>query len=258
MVRNTVMLVGVLLASITLAGCSSEVSTGIQPAFETPTFQAVDDQGEIVAEGEQLPAGYALVQAQQPVENIGIDEQIQVGWFVEGDPFHQFRTTVRDLAGGDSAEGDTFSGEITLSIDLPGGMPPADYTFLIRHAGETVTHTNFTLGDGQGLGPLFFAEAFQGGEFVNLGTSFPNGTTQVQGFIRAIEVPANATVIETWYLDGQVAYEDNSTVAEAGATGGMGLLRFGISSQSALPDGDYRLEIRLDGELAREGTFTIG
>jgi S1-C subfamily serine protease len=105
------------------------------------------------------------------------------------------------------------------------------------------------------IGALTFAEDLdKNNKPIKPGTSFKTGLKAVSAIFAFTNMKNSLNWAPIWYLDGE-AVINKSYKWDAGASGTQART---LSSKSSLPDGAYRLEIVVEGNVLQKGSFTIG
>lgn len=106
------------------------------------------------------------------------------------------------------------------------------------------------------FGPVTFGTEVEGGKLTGQGTKFDSGIQQVIGVFAFQNMRNGMKWGVVWKYNGQVAIDQkNDGVWNAGVKGTNGV---SISLDEGLPDGDYGLELYVNGKVVQTGAFTIG
>ncbi len=109
---------------------------------------------------------------------------------------------------------------------------------------------------GDQIGPITFGTEIEGNQLEGVGTQFDSGTEQVIGVFAYQNMRNGTSWGPVWKYNGQVAIDQRSDgVWDSGTEGTNGV---SISLDGGLPDGDYELDLYVNGSVAQTGTFTIG
>lgn len=115
---------------------------------------------------------------------------------------------------------------------------------VIGEAPETKTGT---------FGPITFAEGITDDDKpVKPGTSF-TGIKEVYAFFDVTDVPNGTTWSRQWYLDGELIVDKSAVWNE----GDLASTWLSLSSRKALPLGQYRLDLLIEGEVVQSGEFEV-
>lgn len=137
--------------------------------------------------------------------------------------------------------------ELTLSLE---GVPLRSGRIVVGDAELPTEEPTFTT-------PRFASQVTEDNKPVDLheaGEPFPSGTTALYGFFDYSGMQDGMTWSRHWYLDGEIVTERELTW-QFGASGSLWV---SIYSEEALPDGEYRLELRIEGETVAEAETRIG
>lgn len=106
------------------------------------------------------------------------------------------------------------------------------------------------------FGAITFGTEIEGGSLVGQGTEFDTGTRQVIGIFAFKNMRNGMKWGAVWKYNGQVAIDQRDDgVWNKGATGTNGVA---IGLEEGLPDGEYELELYVNGSAVQSGAFTIG
>lgn len=155
-------------------------------------------------------------------------------------------------------EGDRGATWIGLSSDTP--LEPGDYRLEIYVADVLMATSNFAVAGTQGqraIGPITFAAGKDAqGKPLNPGTTFESGLTELRYFVDYIGMQDGMAYEAKWIFNG----EELLTVDLAWDEGESGTFTDNIYRKSGDPlwDGEYKLEIYVEGQLVQEATAIIG
>ena len=135
------------------------------------------------------------------------------------------------------------------------------YTLELRYDDVLLACGSFALGQGTGtstatakIGPLTFSSGQENDQPVDEGTQFASGTEEIFAFFDYSGMTDGAELRQVWTIDGEDGL-DTTDGWNAGATGSYWI---SINSSDGLPDGEYELELYVDGKVAQTGQFSIG
>lgn len=106
------------------------------------------------------------------------------------------------------------------------------------------------------FGPVTFGTNIEGGTLEGQGTTFDSGTKQVIGVFAFQNMRNGMKWGAVWKYNGQVAidqHDDSTWTAGVKGTNGVS-----VSLDDGLPDGDYELDLFINGTQVQSGAFTIG
>ena len=221
-----------------------------QPAFGSITFSAGEDEGCL------LQAGIGEIQAVASYTNMTSSTKWSYVWYHE----------LERMAGGDGKPVSGSSGVTTFSLTNKQGFDVGTYR-LELYIGDRLAGTSDVLLAGEtepggttGAGPLgpitFGSETDSNGNLLDPGTSFPSGTLKLYGEMDYQGMQDGWEVGRRWSIDGDVVV-DAVEAWDAGESGEG--YHFWINSRSgSLPDGEYKLDLLVEGQLAQSGSATIG
>ena len=207
-------------------------------------------------EGNLLPAGIDEIEAVFDYANVNAQTQWSYTWFLDGE----------EVAGDNGPAFTKSAGQFSLSLTADEGFPAGDYRLELYIAGKLAAASNLSLaggGSGAGgegpIGPITFAEGADRNDKPvkphKAGEAFASGTGEIFGFFDWQGMQDGWPWVSRWYIDGELVIESPGTWA-AGASGTGYWLQ--IYSDSGLPDGEYTLEIAVQGQVVQGGSAVIG
>ncbi|NPV07106.1 MAG: trypsin-like serine protease [Anaerolineae bacterium] len=214
-----------------------------EPAFFDIMFEANGHTGYV------LPAGGQDVRASFTYEGVSTGQEWSYVWYRDRERI--------EGASGEPLPGASGVGSVTLS--QAGGLEPGTYR-LELYLGETLAATSDFLAGGtveqdSFFGPVTFAQGVdRRGDPVNPGTSFPYGIAELYAFFDYERMQDGWYWSRQWSLDGEplTSMDDTWAFGESGQA-----FWVAISSDDALPAGQYRLELSVLGRTVREATCSI-
>jgi len=217
------------------------------PEEARPTFSNLlfSGGGE---EGYALPAWIQEVTASFDYANMAPDIPWTYVWYREG----------KRLASGqgEPAEGD---GQGALLLTSSQGLSAGTYRLELYVEDRLAATADFTLraGGGPPFGPITFAEGVdRQGNPVNPGTIFERGLSELYAFFDWQGMQDGWTWTRRWSLDGEVVAEGEDAW-EGGESGEDFWVKI-YTRRGSLPEGEYQLDLLVEGELVRSGTCEIG
>jgi len=152
------------------------------------------------------------------------------------------------------------SGSAWVSISAEEPLDPGTYRLELFVEGALVAASSFTVAGTQSqeaIGPITFASGVDAqGNPVDPGTIFSTGLAELHFFCTYAGMQDGMGFDEKWILNGEelVTFE---MVWEEGANG---TFHDSINRDSGkpLPDGEYTLELYIEGQLVQQGTAAIG
>jgi hypothetical protein len=109
------------------------------------------------------------------------------------------------------------------------------------------------------IGDIIFAPNLQNERPVGAAKRFGQGTKRVYAFFPFRDMRPDDKVEAVWFKDGEEVYTHKTTLTEVlgGNIKPNGNLWFWLSWTNSAPPGSYRVEIRVNGQPARTGTFEV-
>lgn len=155
------------------------------------------------------------------------------------------------------------AGTYVIELSISGGLEPGAYRLELYIDDRLAATSNFWVtggGNGRDLGayfePIVFAEGMdRRGEPLAPADSFAPGLEELHAFSNFSGMDDGLDVVVNWYLDGQMIVE----WPYVWAAGPDGIWHDFLYSQSGtLPEGEYGLELTVEGQLLQRGSTTIG
>jgi len=221
-----------------------------QPAFSDVAFAGGGEEGCL------LPAGIGEIEAAANYSNMSSLTDWSYIWYHE----------LEEVAGGDGNPLSDSSGVATFSLTNKQGFDVGTYR-LELYIGDRLAGTSDVLlagetetGGESGAGPLsaitFGAGADSRGNLVDPGTTFPSDLEELYAAVDYQGMQDGWKLGTRWSIDGDVVV-DSVDAWDAGESGEN--YHFWINSRSgSLPDGEYKLDLLVEGQLAQSGVATIG
>jgi S1-C subfamily serine protease len=224
-----------------------------RPSFSNVAFSGDGQRGYF------LPAGVQKVKATVDYANMTARTPWRYVWFFEG----------REVYSEDGPAFSKDSGQLTLSLTSKKGFPPGRVRLQLFVAGKlAATADALVSGERQSgggksqtkgdlFGPITFgSELDRDKEIADPGTSFQSGIDALYAQFPYQGMRDGWEWTRRWSLDGRVVI-DKSEAWEGGEQG----KRFSLwitNGKNALPDGHYKLELFVQGQLVQSGEAQIG
>ena len=231
-------------------------SISIGGAVTGPTFTNLVFSEGVTSDGQPtnptylLPSGITEVYAFFDYENMRDGIDFSRVWYYEGE----------QVATGSDMWSLGASGSAWVYISAEGPLDPGAYRLELFVEGTLVAASDFTVAGTQAqeaIGPITFASGVDAqGSPVNPGTTFPTGLLELHFFCTYAGMQNGMNFETKWLLNGEelVAF---SQVWEAGSEGTYHDYIHRTSGEP-LPDGQYTLEVYVEGQLTQSSTATVG
>jgi len=225
-----------------------------QPAFRNITFAS---EGQT---GFMLPAGITEVKATIQYANMSPTTRWSYIWYFEG----------KKVAGNAGKPFSRTSGNAKLTLSAKKGFPPGALRLEV-YIGNDLAATSDLLISGQskpkgggqgensgsGFGPITFGSKLDSKkEIADPGTSFASGIDTLYASFAYQGMKDGWTWTRRWSIDGEVVI-DTSQAWGSGESGKDYTLWI-ANQEGPLPDGEYKLELLVQGQLVQSGTAQIG
>jgi len=159
----------------------------------------------------------------------------------------------------DEAWDEDRSGTYTLELNSKQGLEAGAYRLNLYIEGELAAMSNFWITGGEGgasFEPITFAEGISpSGEPVGAARSFSSGLDELHAFSAYEGLEDGLDFAVKWYIDGQNVIDD-PVKWDGGESGSWHYYLY--SSSGALPDGEYDLELLVEGQVLQTGSTTVG
>lgn len=150
------------------------------------------------------------------------------------------------------------NGRDWVNVVSEGGLPDGVYRLELRYDKKLLACGSMAVGKGGAASPVFSSITFAAGQRndqpVNPGTRFPSGTREIYAFFDYQGMADGVSWRQVWYVDGEVGL-DSEDVWDGGEAGNYWI---SVNAKNGLPDGNYLLELYVEGELVQTGEFAIG
>ena len=152
------------------------------------------------------------------------------------------------------------SGSAWISVGADEPLDPGTYRLELLVEEMLVAAANFTVAgtqDEQAIGPITFASGVDtAGSPVNPGTSFPAGLMELYFFCDYAGMRDGMNLDEEWILNGEELVTF-SAVWDKGESGTFHDYIYRASGEP-LPDGQYTLQLYVEGQLVQSAMATVG
>jgi hypothetical protein len=232
-------------------GSISVGGTATGPAFTNLVFsEGITGDNRPTNPTYMLPSGISEVYAFFDYENMSDGLDWSRTWYYEGE----------QVAAGSGTwdQGDDGSAWVSISAGEP--LYPGTYRLELFVEGTLVAASDFVVAGTQAqeaIGPITFASGVdEQGDPVNPGTAFATGLTELHFFCTYAGMQDGMNIDTKWILNDEELVAFNWTWDE----GDSGTLHDYIhrTSGDPLPDGQYTLELYIEGQLVQQGTAVIG
>ena len=232
-------------------GSISVGGTVTGPAFTNLIFsEGVTGDDRPINPTYLLPSGLSEVYACFDYENMSDGLDWGRTWYYEGE---QVATGSGTWDWGDD-------GSAWVSITAGEPLDPGTYRLELFVEGTLVAASDFVVAGTQAqeaIGPITFASGVDAqGDPVNPNTAFATGLTELHFFCTYAGMQDGMNIDTKWILND----EELVTFSWAWDEGDSGTLHDYIHRNSGepLPDGQYTLELYIEGQLVQQGTAVIG
>jgi serine protease Do len=197
-----------------------------------------------------LPSGISKAYAFFDYNNLQDGMDWRRDWYYEGE----------QVASGSDTWDEGPSGSTWASLSAEGALDPGAYRLEIFVEGTLVAASNFAIAgtqSQQAVGPITFASGVDTqGNPVSPGTSFASGIAELHCFANFTGMQNGMTFSIKWLINGE-------EVAGSDATWDLGPSAayhdyVYTTSGKPLPDGQYTVELYVEGQKAQSGSATIG
>ena len=221
------------------------------PTFTNLTFsEGITDDDRPTNPTHMLPSGIDRVYAFFDFAAMSDGLSWRRVWSYEGE----------EVASGSGTWEFGSSGSAWASLSDEDALDPGSYRLQIYVEGSLVAASNFTVAGTQqeeAIGPITFASGIDAqGAPVNPGTSFDTGLSELHFFCDYAGMQNGLQFEERWLLNG----EELVTFDLDWEWGERGTYHDSIyhTAGDPLPDGQYTLELYVEGNLVQSATATVG
>ncbi len=158
------------------------------------------------------------------------------------------------------------SGRYTIEINSTRGLDEGDWRLELAIQGRPATRGDFVVSGQQGgvsFGPLTFASGMnqETGQPIDPQTSFPSGTERFFIFSDYSGMKDGLNCISRVYLNGQLVIDNpfvwgDESLFWSGESGTWWNVIH--ASGQALPDGEYKQELIVEGQVVQSGSVVVG
>jgi hypothetical protein len=221
------------------------------PAFSNVTFRPAAEAGGPLGEpAVEFAPSIKEVIATFDFENMSGGTAWGRAWLVDG----------QEVLRKDATWSEGRSGSTSLTLTSQSGFQPGSYRLNLYIEGGLAAASNFWVVDAQEqgatFGPLRFAEGVDGeGDPVGEARAFDSGLQELHAFSGYAGMEDGRRFVASWYVNDQKVIESPSDW-DGGETG---MWHDHIYAQGGtLPDGEYTLELALDGRVVTTASATVG
>jgi S1-C subfamily serine protease len=221
------------------------------PAFENVVFsQEATAQDEPVEPGVLFPAGITSLLAFFDYKNMGSNTEWTRTWSLDG----QVALTKTEKW----TEGR--QGRYVLELTSSQGLKAGNWRLELSIQGKLAAVGNFQVTGGQGKGvsfkPIVFATGIDRNDKpVGAAKSFASGLAELYAFSDYSGMEDGLNMVVRWTIDGQKVAESPYTWQEGPSGTWYGWLS---ANSGSLPDGQYGIELAVEGQTVQSGTTTVG
>jgi hypothetical protein len=234
----------------------AEIEVGGQapagPSFSNILFSLQEDtQGGPLNPGVLFPVGTQTLYAFFDYDNMGNSLNWNRTWLVDG---------AVGLTADDQWDGDR-SGRYSLELTSQRGLSEGAYRLTLYIEGELAAVSNFWVtggssSSGAAFDPVVFAEGVdRRGAPVGVAQGFASGLAELHAFSDYSGMEDGLDFTANWYVNGEKVVEWPYSW-DGGATGTWHDYLY--SQSGSLPDGEYGLELLVEGQVLEEATVTVG
>ena len=229
------------LGKVTVGGAEK-----VRPAFANIVLSAADTTGFVFAAGTQeISADFEYANTTP-----------QTAWsyraYVDGKP----------LVNGSGKPLQQSSGAANVTLTNRQGFAAGTYRLELYIGTRLAAESDFWLAgqtvpglDEGPFGPITFGEAVDSQlRPVRPATAFKSGIPEVFGTMDFHGMTNGWEWSRRWYIDEKAVLDQNATWDR----GESGSFWVSVNKRGGLPDGDYLLEMLVEGQVVQTGTFTIG
>lgn len=226
---------------------------GIGPVIVTD--QVDEDTAAPIGATEGFAVGQGPIYAAFRAPSPGGDGTLKSKWTIQGVSVAGGSFSASEARG---VPGNPLSW-IWDSFEWQGGLPPGHYNVTLTPALGNEPTVSFVVGDGKGVGSILFGTGAEGDRVTGVDDTFPDDVQMIVVGYPVVGFPADTQVHEVWEDPDGVVTSRNYTLEEASDSDPYEPL---LTSMTSLTSqdwaiGTHSIEVSLDGELARSGSFEI-
>ncbi|MCS6844292.1 MAG: trypsin-like peptidase domain-containing protein [Caldilineales bacterium] len=210
--------------------------------------EAVDRNGNPQGEAASFDSGIDEVYAVFDFSRFRNGREFRFSWYLDDEQVVD--ETVKWNGGA--------SGRDWVNVFSDEGLPDGVYRLELRYDKKLLACGSFSVGETASASPVFgpitFAAGQRNDQPVDPGTQFPSGIREVFAFFDYEGMADGVSWRQVWYVDGEVGLDSEDTW-DGGEAGSYWI---SVYTKNGLPDGQYLLELYVEGELVQSGEFAIG
>lgn len=226
------------------------------PSFSDIVFGLEDTRGNVLGNGFVLPVG-TTASARFIYRNMTPETAWTAIWYREG----------QEIPGSRTPDGTVWSmgneGVETIRIQSPTGLLPGNYRLDLYIDNRLAATSNFTLAGAQdGSFARIFnnlrlttADSAQEASTAAAITSFSTGTESLYAVFDWQLIAAGTAWTLTWYIDDNIFFQQTRLWSNTETGENFTIL---VTSPDGIPDGTYRLELKMSNLLFASQTGRVG
>jgi serine protease Do len=197
-----------------------------------------------------FPAGIKKLYAFFDYQNMSSDLQWTRTWLADG----QVNLTKDEKWSGSR------SGSYSLELNSQNGLAAGAYRVNLYIGGKLAALSNFWVtgssGSSASFDPITFAEGIDSqGNPVRAGRSFSSGLDELHTFSHYSGMEDGMSFVVNWTINGRKVIEDPYDW-DGGESGSWHYYIY--SSSGPLPDGEYDVELTVEGQVMQQGSTVVG
>jgi S1-C subfamily serine protease len=228
-------------------------------ASADPVFRNIVFSEDVTSDDEPTEPGYLLSAGAQDVyaffdfENMARGDEWSQIWYIDGEEAYRESNQWADAE----------EGSFWISVTSRAGLDPGRYRLELYIEGDLATTSDFwVVGEpggqegGASFDEIVFAEGVtRGGDPVGKADQFPSGAEEIHIFSDYEGMQNGLDFAEVWYIDDVKVLE---TPFEWDLEAEGAFYDYIYSNSGALPDGDYRVELLVEGQVLQSGETIVG
>jgi len=221
------------------------------PSFSNLVLgEAANAEGKAQEAAVLFPAGAKQIMAFFDYSNMARGTDWTRTWLMDG----------TEVVSRDETWSAAKSGSTSLTLTDQAGFEPGAYRLILTIDGELAALSNFWVtgakGKGATFGPVTFASGMdRSGQPAGAAESFASGLEELHAFSAFSGMEDGIDVTVNWYIDEEKVVEWPYTWA-AGPSGTWHDYLY--SESGSLPDGEYMVELIVQGQSLQQGSTVIG